>query len=149
MPLLQEANGAERWYVARRWEAPDRSFSLQVFVWPPGTRIMIDDHSSLGAYSCAAGTVFEVRYERLDDGPGSSTPASKRPGIFPGTPRTGPRRCCPEMEVSTGSGTHMRRRQSRCTCTGREQAGWTDVTTTPRGTTSATGWTTRRMSWER
>ena len=68
MPLLQEANGAERWYVARRWEAPDRSFSLQVFVWPPGTRIMIHDHSSLGAYSCAAGTVFEVRYERLDDG---------------------------------------------------------------------------------
>jgi predicted metal-dependent enzyme (double-stranded beta helix superfamily) len=68
MPSLQEANGAERWYVARRWEAPDRSFSLQVFVWPPGTRIMIHDHSSLGAYSCAAGTVFEVRYERLDDG---------------------------------------------------------------------------------
>jgi hypothetical protein len=29
---------------------------------------MIHDHSSWGAYACAAGTVFEERYERLDDG---------------------------------------------------------------------------------
>src|SRR5215217_5502089 len=68
LPVLEEANAAERWYVARRWDAPDRSYSLQVFVWPPGTRTMIHDHSSWGAYACAAGTVFEERYERLDDG---------------------------------------------------------------------------------
>jgi predicted metal-dependent enzyme (double-stranded beta helix superfamily) len=29
---------------------------------------MIHDHSSWGAYACAVGTVFEERYERLDDG---------------------------------------------------------------------------------
>jgi hypothetical protein len=29
---------------------------------------MVHDHSSWGAYACAAGTVFEERYERLDDG---------------------------------------------------------------------------------
>jgi predicted metal-dependent enzyme (double-stranded beta helix superfamily) len=68
LPLLEEARDAERWYVARRWGGPDDSFSLQVFVWPSGTRTMIHDHSSWGAYACAAGTVFEERYERLDDG---------------------------------------------------------------------------------
>jgi predicted metal-dependent enzyme (double-stranded beta helix superfamily) len=68
LPVLKETEDADRWYVARRWDAPDRSFSLQVFVWPAGTRTMIHDHSSWGAYACAAGTVFEERYERLDDG---------------------------------------------------------------------------------
>ena len=68
LPFLEEARGAERWYVGRRWYAPDRSFSLQLFVWPPGTRTMIHDHSSWGAYACASGTVLEERYERLDDG---------------------------------------------------------------------------------
>jgi predicted metal-dependent enzyme (double-stranded beta helix superfamily) len=68
LPLLGEAQSAERWCVARRWDAPDRSFSLQVFVCPPGTRTMIHDHSSWGAYACAFGTVLEERYERLDDG---------------------------------------------------------------------------------
>jgi len=68
LPFLEEAQSAERWYVARRWDGPEGSFSLQVFVWPPGTRTMIHDHSSWGAYACAAGTVLEERYERLDDG---------------------------------------------------------------------------------
>jgi predicted metal-dependent enzyme (double-stranded beta helix superfamily) len=68
LPFLREAHGAQRWYVARRWDAPDGSFSLQVFVWPPGTRTRIHDHSSWGAYACASGTVLEERYERLDDG---------------------------------------------------------------------------------
>ncbi len=68
LPSLEEARGAQRWYVGSRWDAPDRSFSLQVFVWPPGTRTMIHDHSSWGAYACAAGAVLEERYERLDDG---------------------------------------------------------------------------------
>jgi predicted metal-dependent enzyme (double-stranded beta helix superfamily) len=66
--VLGEARGADGWYVARRWEDPEGYFSLQVFVWPAGTRTMIHDHSSWGAYACAAGTVFEERYERLDDG---------------------------------------------------------------------------------
>jgi len=68
LPFLEEAQSAEEWYVARRWDGPDGSFSLQVFVWPPGTRTRIHDHSSWGAYACAAGIVLEERYERLDDG---------------------------------------------------------------------------------
>ncbi len=68
LPLLEEVRTATDWYVARRWDGADKSFSLQVFVWPPGRRTMIHDHSAWGAYACAAGTVFEERYDRLDDG---------------------------------------------------------------------------------
>ena len=68
LPVLHEAQGAERWYVARRWDAPDATYSLQLFVWPAGTRTQVHDHVSWGAYACAAGTVLEERYGRLDDG---------------------------------------------------------------------------------
>jgi predicted metal-dependent enzyme (double-stranded beta helix superfamily) len=68
MSLLEEARRAEDWYVAHRCDAEDGSFSLQVFVWPPGTGTKIHDHSSWGAYRCAIGSVLEERYERLDDG---------------------------------------------------------------------------------
>jgi predicted metal-dependent enzyme (double-stranded beta helix superfamily) len=68
LPSLKGASHAQDWYVAHRLDADDGSFSLQVFVWPPGTRTKIHDHSSWGAYCCAAGTVLEERYERLDDG---------------------------------------------------------------------------------
>jgi len=65
-PLLRrESKG---WYVTHHWRAPDGSYSLQVFVWPPGTATRIHDHASWGAYACALGTIFEERYERLDDG---------------------------------------------------------------------------------
>jgi hypothetical protein len=39
LPLLGEARYAEGWYVARRYDAHDGAYSLQVFVWPPGTGI--------------------------------------------------------------------------------------------------------------
>ena len=68
LPLLEEARDREGWYVAHRHEADDGSFSLQTFVWPAGTGTKIHDHSSWGAYLCAAGSVLEERYERLDDG---------------------------------------------------------------------------------
>jgi predicted metal-dependent enzyme (double-stranded beta helix superfamily) len=68
LPLLEEARSREDWYVAHRLDAEDGSFSLQVFVWPPGTQTKIHDHSSWGAYCCAIGSVLEERYERLDDG---------------------------------------------------------------------------------
>lgn len=71
LPLLQEARGARGWYVARVCAPPDGSYSLQVFVWPPGTRTQIHDHTTWGAYCCVVGSVLEERYERLDDG---STP---------------------------------------------------------------------------
>ena len=68
LPLLEEAKAAEKWYVARRYADEEGSYSLQIFVWPPGSRTKVHDHSSWGAYCCAAGTVLEERYERLDDG---------------------------------------------------------------------------------
>ena len=68
LPLLEEARGEENWYVARRYDGEDGSFSLKVFVWPPGTETNIHDHSSWGAYCCAVGSVLEERYERLDNG---------------------------------------------------------------------------------
>ncbi len=68
LPLLEEARGAEDWYVAHRYDDQAGSYSLQIFVWPPGTRTRIHDHSSWGAYCCAVGAVLEERYERLDDG---------------------------------------------------------------------------------
>jgi predicted metal-dependent enzyme (double-stranded beta helix superfamily) len=68
LPLLEEAKAAEKWYVARRYAGEEGSYLLQIFVWPPGSRTKVHDHSSWGAYCCAAGTVLEERYERLDDG---------------------------------------------------------------------------------
>jgi predicted metal-dependent enzyme (double-stranded beta helix superfamily) len=68
LPLLQEVEGREDWYVARSYEGKDNSFSLQVFVWPPSTGTGIHDHSSWGVFGCAVGSVLEERYERLDDG---------------------------------------------------------------------------------
>jgi predicted metal-dependent enzyme (double-stranded beta helix superfamily) len=68
LPLSRAARDGEDWYVARRWDGEDGSYSLQIFVWPAGSRTRIHDHSSWGAYCCAVGTVLEERYERLDDG---------------------------------------------------------------------------------
>ncbi len=68
LPILEAARSRGDWYVAHRHDAEDGSFSLQVFVWPPGTGTRIHDHSSWGAYCCAIGSVLEERYERLDDG---------------------------------------------------------------------------------
>ena len=68
LPLLELAGRAKNWYVAYRQDDPNHSYSLQVFVWPPGTGTRIHDHSSWGAYCCVVGTVLEERYERADDG---------------------------------------------------------------------------------
>lgn len=68
LPLLEEAQGAEDWYVAHSCEGLDGSYSLQVFVWPAGSRTQIHDHTSWGAYICVVGSLLEERYQRLDDG---------------------------------------------------------------------------------
>jgi predicted metal-dependent enzyme (double-stranded beta helix superfamily) len=68
LPLLQEARTVKDWYLVHTYEGQDGSYSLQVFVWPPGTRTQIHDHTSWGAYCCVVGSVLEERYERLDDG---------------------------------------------------------------------------------
>ena len=67
-PVLEESRGIEDWYVARRIDAPDRSYSLQVFVWPAGSRTEVHDHASWGALRSVHGSVAEERYGRLDDG---------------------------------------------------------------------------------
>jgi predicted metal-dependent enzyme (double-stranded beta helix superfamily) len=68
-PLLDEArDAAGDWYLAHSYEGEDHSYSLQVFVWPPSTETKIHDHTSWGVYCCAVGSIFEERYERLDDG---------------------------------------------------------------------------------
>jgi predicted metal-dependent enzyme (double-stranded beta helix superfamily) len=66
--ILDEARQAEEWYVARRSDASDRSLSMQIFVWPPGTGTRIHDHAAWGALRPVVGSVLEERYERLDDG---------------------------------------------------------------------------------
>jgi predicted metal-dependent enzyme (double-stranded beta helix superfamily) len=68
LPLLEDARAAEDWYVAHRYDSQDRSYSLQIFVWPPGCGTKIHDHTSWGAFCCAVGSMLEERYERLDDG---------------------------------------------------------------------------------
>jgi predicted metal-dependent enzyme (double-stranded beta helix superfamily) len=68
LALLGKAGGIEDWYVAYRHEGWDGSCSLEVFVWPPGSRTKIHDHACWGAYHCVVGSVLEERYERLDDG---------------------------------------------------------------------------------
>ncbi len=67
LPSLEAPRGAEEWHVARCLDAPDNSYSLQVFVWPAGTGTRVHDHSSWGVYRCVLGSVLEERYERLDD----------------------------------------------------------------------------------
>jgi hypothetical protein len=75
LPLLEEAKGAEEWYVGHRCDAQVGSYSLQIFVWPLGTKTQIHDHSSWGAYCCAVGSVLEERYEL----PGRRLTAQPRP----------------------------------------------------------------------
>jgi predicted metal-dependent enzyme (double-stranded beta helix superfamily) len=41
---------------------------LQVFVWPPGAKTAIHDHSCWGLIHSAFGTLREERYARLDAG---------------------------------------------------------------------------------
>ena len=68
LPLLEEARHLTDWYVAHSCEGQGGSYFLQVFVWPPGTRTRIHDHTSWGAYCCVMGSVLEECYKRLDDG---------------------------------------------------------------------------------
>jgi len=68
LPLLEGAGTAEDWYVGYRHDDPEHPYSLQVFVWPPGSATRVHDHSSWGAFCCVVGSVLEERYERIDDG---------------------------------------------------------------------------------
>lgn len=72
LPFLERPARDESWRVVYRHDAPDGSYSLQIFLWPPGSTTRIHDHSSWGVFCCAIGIPLEERYQRLDD--------SSRPG---------------------------------------------------------------------
>jgi predicted metal-dependent enzyme (double-stranded beta helix superfamily) len=68
LPHLERADRAKEWYVAGSHNGESRSYSLQIFVWPPGFETKIHDHSTWGALRCVVGSIVEERFERLDDG---------------------------------------------------------------------------------
>ncbi len=55
-------------YVAWQVKGPQDAYALQVFVWPPGAKTAIHDHSCWGLIHGAFGTLREERYTRLDAG---------------------------------------------------------------------------------
>ena len=117
LPLVEDT--AEDWYVAHYHDSPDGSYSLQIFVWPPGSWTRIHDHSTWGGFFCAVGSMLEVRYERLDNG---SVPYHAHLKEL--------------WRVAWG-----RSQPSRCTFTVRGSGRSTGGTTTLLETTSATGHT--------
>ncbi|NTU83808.1 MAG: hypothetical protein HGA45_31285 [Chloroflexales bacterium] len=67
-PLMDRVAPADEPSIAYSFISPEGGCSLQVFVWAPGSRTPIHDHTSWGAYYCVVGSVLEERYDRLDDG---------------------------------------------------------------------------------
>ena len=116
LPLLEEAGRAEDWYVAYRHDDPDRSCSLQVFVWPPGSATSIHDHSSWGAFCCVVGSILEERYERADDGSLPEYARLKKLWRLE-EGRMGSRPCSRMMGAFTAWATRPRSQPSRCTFT--------------------------------
>ena len=53
-------------YVAQKFQGA-RGYSLEIFIWPPGARTAIHDHSCWGMIGSAFGALHEERYLRLDD----------------------------------------------------------------------------------
>lgn len=68
LPFTKQAARARDWYLAYSYAGENGSYSLQIFVWPPGSKTQIHDHSSCGAFCCVVGCLLEERYERLDQG---------------------------------------------------------------------------------
>jgi predicted metal-dependent enzyme (double-stranded beta helix superfamily) len=68
LPLLSRVAPARDPHIAHTFLSSESGYSLQVFVWAPGSGTPIHDHTSWGAYYCVVGSVLEDRYERLDDG---------------------------------------------------------------------------------
>jgi predicted metal-dependent enzyme (double-stranded beta helix superfamily) len=68
LPLAEQAKWGKDWYLLHCYDDKDGSYSLQIFVWPPGSKTRIHDHSSWGGFCCVVGHLLEERYERLDYG---------------------------------------------------------------------------------
>ena len=91
LAVLEEARGAEGWYVAIPPGGPTRARPV------PSSR-------------------SDTRGSMTD--PVTNMPVSKRRGTFPGDRRTARPRYSLVTAVSTGSAINTRRLPSRCTCTG-------------------------------
>ncbi len=66
--LLEQAEQGKEWHLDYCCGGKNGSYSLQVFVWPPGSKTQIHDYSCWGAFCCVSGCQLEERYERLDCG---------------------------------------------------------------------------------
>jgi predicted metal-dependent enzyme (double-stranded beta helix superfamily) len=73
IPLLTWTAPACEPSIPMSYGLREASTCLQVFVWPVGATTAIHDHTSWGAYHCVIGSLFEQRYDRLDDGEQPST----------------------------------------------------------------------------
>jgi predicted metal-dependent enzyme (double-stranded beta helix superfamily) len=62
------ADGENGPQIVQQFQGQTKGWWLGLFLWPPGAATPIHDHTSWGVYSCAAGTLLEERYRRLDDG---------------------------------------------------------------------------------
>jgi hypothetical protein len=67
LPAIDTVRGKDP-YVAKTFDGPGNSYSLQVFVWPAGSSTQIHDHSCWGAFAPAGSPLLEERYLRVDDG---------------------------------------------------------------------------------
>jgi hypothetical protein len=65
LPPADDGNGPQ---IVRQFQGRTRGWWLGLFLWPPGAATPIHDHTGWGVYCCAAGTLLEERYRRLDDG---------------------------------------------------------------------------------
>ena len=67
LPLLEEEPERDKdWHMGYCCDGKNGSYSLQVFVWPAGSKTQIHDHCCWGAFCCVIRSLFEERYERLD-----------------------------------------------------------------------------------
>ena len=144
LPLVEEP--AEDWYVAYCQDDPEHSYSVQVFVWPPGSATRVHDHSSWGAFCCVVGSVLEERYERLDDGSRPDHAHLKKIWQLLWSREDGASRVLPHDGGIHRVGNPSHAWRSRCTCTGLGWERWTVGTTTSPATTSVTGGKIRRWS---
>ncbi len=75
LSLLEGARDREDWYVAYGHDAEDGSFSLQVFVWPPGTGTVSTTTPPGGRTAAPSGPCSKSATSAWTTAPGPSTPA--------------------------------------------------------------------------
>jgi hypothetical protein len=66
--LLEQEGRVSDLSIVRSFGTPGHSALLQFYVWPAGCGTAIHDHSSWGVLTCVVGSLWEERYERLDNG---------------------------------------------------------------------------------